>query len=103
MYSGINVKIVTLFGWDLEVGWLGIPFTVFWLLGAINSLNLLDGMDGLLGTIGTIICLAFAAMAALYDHFVGACVAMALAGSLVGFLRYNLPPARVFLGDAGSM
>jgi UDP-GlcNAc:undecaprenyl-phosphate/decaprenyl-phosphate GlcNAc-1-phosphate transferase len=103
MASGIHVKIVTLFGWDLDLGWLAIPFTVFWLLGAINSLNLLDGMDGLLGTVGTIVCLAFAVMAAMYDHFVGACVATALAGALVGFLRYNYPPASVFLGDAGSM
>ncbi len=103
MASGIDVKILTVFGWDIELGWLAIPFTVFWLLGAINSLNLLDGMDGLLGTVGTIVCLAFAVMAAMHDHFVGACVATALAGALVGFLRYNLPPASVFLGDAGSM
>lgn len=103
MYSGIHVRIVTVFSWDLELGWLAIPFTLFWLLGAINSLNLLDGMDGLLGTVGTIVCLAFAVMAAMYGHLVGACVATALAGALVGFLRYNAPPASVFLGDAGSM
>jgi UDP-GlcNAc:undecaprenyl-phosphate GlcNAc-1-phosphate transferase len=101
--AGGPIEAVTLFGWDVSLGWLSVPFTVFWLLGAINSLNLLDGMDGLLGTVGTILCLAFAVMAALYGHFVYACVAVALAGSLVGFLRYNYPPARVFLGDAGSM
>jgi UDP-GlcNAc:undecaprenyl-phosphate GlcNAc-1-phosphate transferase len=103
MYSGTQVKIVTVFSWDLDLGWLAIPFTVFWLLGAINSLNLLDGMDGLLGTVGAIVCLAFAAMAAMHNHIIGACVATALAGALVGFLRYNAPPASVFLGDAGSM
>lgn len=103
MITGVRVEIVTVFGWNLELGWLMIPFTMFWLLGAINSLNLLDGMDGLLGTVGTIVCLAFAVMAAMCGHFINACVAAALAGSLVGFLRYNYPPARVFLGDAGSM
>ena len=103
MATGVRVEIVAVFGWDLELGWLMIPFTMFWLLGAINSLNLLDGMDGLLGTVGTIVCLAFAVMAAMCGHFINACVAAALAGSLVGFLRYNYPPARVFLGDAGSM
>jgi UDP-GlcNAc:undecaprenyl-phosphate GlcNAc-1-phosphate transferase len=103
MYSGLQVKIVTVFNWDLDLGWMAVPFTVFWLLGAINSLNLLDGMDGLLGTVGAIVCLAFAAMAAMLNHVVGACVATALAGALIGFLRYNAPPASVFLGDAGSM
>jgi UDP-GlcNAc:undecaprenyl-phosphate/decaprenyl-phosphate GlcNAc-1-phosphate transferase len=103
MYSGISVRIVTVFSWDLDLGWMAIPFTMFWLLGAINSLNLLDGMDGLLGTVGTIVCLAFAAMAAMLNNSVGACVAIALAGALIGFLRYNAPPASVFLGDAGSM
>jgi UDP-GlcNAc:undecaprenyl-phosphate GlcNAc-1-phosphate transferase len=101
--AGVQIRAVALFGWDLELGWFGIPVTVFWLLGAINSLNLLDGMDGLLGTVGTIICLAVAAMAALHGHFAEACVAVALAGALVGFLRYNFPPATIFLGDAGSM
>jgi UDP-GlcNAc:undecaprenyl-phosphate GlcNAc-1-phosphate transferase len=103
LIAGIQVRVVTLFGWDLELGWLSIPFTVFWLLGAINSLNLLDGMDGLLGTVGLIISLAIGVMAALHGEFVGACVALTLAGTLVGFLRYNLPPASIFLGDAGSM
>ncbi len=103
LYSGTHVKIVTVFSWDFDLGWMAIPFTVFWLLGAINSLNLLDGMDGLLGTVGTIVCLAFAAMAAMHNHIIDACVAAALAGALIGFLRYNAPPASVFLGDAGSM
>ena len=93
MFAGVQVRTVACFGWDLDLGWLAAPFTLFWLLGAINSLNLLDGMDGLLGTIGTIVCLAFAAMAAMFGHVVNACVAAALAGALVGFLRYNYPPA----------
>ncbi len=101
--TGVQVRAVALFGVDIELGWIGLPLTAFWLLGAINSLNLLDGMDGLLGTVGTIICLAVAGMAAMNQHMVGACIAIVLAGSLVGFLRYNLPPASVFLGDAGSM
>jgi UDP-GlcNAc:undecaprenyl-phosphate GlcNAc-1-phosphate transferase len=101
--TGPQVRIVTLFNWDLELGYLAVPLTAFWLLGAINSLNLLDGMDGLLGTVGTIICLAIAVMAALQGQLAEACVATVMAGALVGFLRYNLPPASIFLGDAGSM
>ncbi|MDY3552162.1 MraY family glycosyltransferase [Gemmata sp. JC717] len=101
--TGPQITSVSLFGWTVELGYLAIPLTAFWLLGAINSLNLLDGMDGLLGTVGTIICLAIAGMAAMHGQYVEACVAVTLAGALVGFLRYNLPPATIFLGDAGSM
>jgi UDP-GlcNAc:undecaprenyl-phosphate GlcNAc-1-phosphate transferase len=100
---GVVVERVQLFGWWLELGMLAVPFTMFLLLGAVNSLNLLDGMDGLLGTVGVIVSLALAGMAALAGQGPAAAVAFALAGSLLGFLRYNLPPASVFLGDCGSM
>lgn len=103
MAFGLRVDAVHLFAWRVELGWFAIPFTLFWLLGAINSLNLLDGMDGLLGTVGTIVCLAIAVLAALHGHWAEAAVAATLAGALLGFLRYNLPPATIFLGDAGSM
>jgi UDP-GlcNAc:undecaprenyl-phosphate GlcNAc-1-phosphate transferase len=100
---GVRVDAVHLFTWHLELGWFAIPFTLFWLLGAINSLNLLDGMDGLLGSIGTIVSLAIAGLAAWHNHWAEACVAVVLAGVLIGFLCYNFPPASIFLGDAGSM
>jgi UDP-GlcNAc:undecaprenyl-phosphate GlcNAc-1-phosphate transferase len=91
------------FSWEIDLGLLAVPFTVFLLLGAINSLNLLDGMDGLLASIGLILCLAMGTMAALGERWPAACVALALAGALLGFLRYNFPPATIFLGDSGSM
>ena len=97
------VHSVQLFGWNFGLYWAGIPFTMFLMLGAINSLNLLDGMDGLLGSLGVILGLALAAMAMLAGHAWAAVVAVALAGALIGFLRYNLPPASIFLGDSGSM
>ena len=103
---GGGVDKVQFFGLvPIELGWLGIPFTMFFMLGAINSLNLIDGMDGLLGSVGVILSLALAAMALLLGaaHLWAVVVALALAGALIGFLRHNLPPASVFLGDAGSM
>jgi UDP-GlcNAc:undecaprenyl-phosphate/decaprenyl-phosphate GlcNAc-1-phosphate transferase len=103
MASGLSVQRIRLFDWQLELGLLAIPFTVFWLLGAINSLNLIDGMDGLLGSMGLIISLAMAAMAILGQQWGAACLAIALAGAMLGFLPYNLPPASIFLGDSGSM
>src|SRR5207249_10931 len=62
---GLEVRRIRLFEWDLELGLLAVPFTIFWLLGAINSLNLLDGLDGFLGSVGIIIPLAMAAMGVL--------------------------------------
>ena len=103
MASGVLVRDVHLFGCQIELGLLSVPFTAFLLLGAINSLNLLDGMDGLLGSVGAVVCLALAAMAVLAGHMAVAALAAALAGALLGFLRYNLPPASIFMGDCGSM
>jgi UDP-GlcNAc:undecaprenyl-phosphate GlcNAc-1-phosphate transferase len=101
--TGLVVEKLGFGGNVLELGVLAIPFTAFFLLGAINSLNLLDGMDGLLSTVALIITLAFAGMAAMGEKWTTACVAITLAGALLGFLRYNFPPASVYLGDTGSM
>ncbi|MFL5240810.1 MAG: MraY family glycosyltransferase [Gemmataceae bacterium] len=103
MSFGVQVHTVHLFEYKLELGLLSIPFTAFLLLGAINSLNLLDGMDGLLCCIGAIICVAMAATALVGQNLIAACIALSLAGALLGFLRYNFPPATIFLGDSGSM
>jgi UDP-GlcNAc:undecaprenyl-phosphate GlcNAc-1-phosphate transferase len=100
---GARIETVRLFGWTFELGPLAVPFTLFWLLGAINALNLLDGMDGLLGSVGLLITLALGAMALMKGDAATAVVAAALGGALLGFLRYNFPPATIFLGDCGSM
>jgi UDP-GlcNAc:undecaprenyl-phosphate GlcNAc-1-phosphate transferase len=102
----LTIGTLSILGQDFPLGPLSLPFTVFWFLAAINALNLLDGMDGLLGTVSVIIFATLAAMAigiAGGETTVVAWVAVAMAGSLVGFLRYNLPPASVYLGDCGSM
>lgn len=100
---GTIVRTIHFFDSSVELGLLAMPFTILWLLAAINSLNLLDGMDGLLGSVGLIIVLAIAAMAFFQERWEVAVVAMALAGGLMAFLLFNLPPASIFLGDAGSM
>jgi UDP-GlcNAc:undecaprenyl-phosphate GlcNAc-1-phosphate transferase len=101
--SGVLVERIETFGLEINLGLLAIPFTACLLLGAINSLNLIDGMDGLLSSVGAIICLSLAAMAALGGRWETAIVTLTLAGALIGFLRYNFPPASIYLGDAGSM
>jgi UDP-GlcNAc:undecaprenyl-phosphate/decaprenyl-phosphate GlcNAc-1-phosphate transferase len=103
MGSGFSVPRIAILNMELELGWLGSLFTVLWLLGAINSLNLIDGVDGLAGSVGVVFCLTFGCMALLGLQYLDAIIAFALAGALLGFLRYNFPPATIYLGDTGSM
>jgi UDP-GlcNAc:undecaprenyl-phosphate GlcNAc-1-phosphate transferase len=82
--------------------WLGIPLAVFFLLGITNAINLADGLDGLAGGT-TFLCLGAIAM---FSHGSGqvvtAALALAFAGAILGFLRFNTYPASIFMGDAGS-
>ncbi|MEN6558837.1 MAG: MraY family glycosyltransferase [Thermoguttaceae bacterium] len=100
---GHYVDRLVVFGCPIELGWLGVPLTVLWLVGCINALNLLDGMDGLASIIGLAALIIIGAIAAGEGHGHVALMALAMASSLSGFLIYNLPPASVFLGDSGSM
>jgi len=103
MIAGLIIRGIGVFGYELELGLLSIPFTLFWLVGATNAINLLDGIDGLAATLGIVLSGTIAVMAAMTHHSAVAVVALVFAGSLLGFLRYNFPPAKIFLGDAGSM
>lgn len=100
---GVRIDAIRLFGGDFSLGPMALPFTAFFLLGAINSLNLLDGMDGLLTSLALIICLSFGSLALLAGKDLTACTAFALTGALLAFLCFNFPPATIFLGDSGSM
>lgn len=101
--AGFTIHNLRIFDTDIELGLLAVPFTLFWLLGAVNALNLIDGADGLASSVGTILCVAISGMCLLTGHPVEGIVAWAFAGSLLGFLCFNFPPARIYLGDAGSM
>jgi len=88
-----------LFGVDI----LDYAVTVLWVLAITNSLNLIDNMDGLAAGVTAIASLTYFAIAAGEGHYLVASFALALAGASCGFLRHNFPPARIFLGDAGSL
>jgi UDP-GlcNAc:undecaprenyl-phosphate/decaprenyl-phosphate GlcNAc-1-phosphate transferase len=101
--KGLVIEGVSIFGGQLNLHYLAIPCTYFWLLGAINAVNLLDGIDGLATMLGIILVATFALLAAMIGRSEIAVVAWIFAGSLCGFMRFNFPPASIFLGDAGSM
>ncbi len=101
--SGVVINRISLFGVEVDLGLLAIPVTVLWLTGAINALNLLDGMDGMATVIGLILSLAICALAVTTNHMAVAVTALVFSGALLGFLPFNLSPAKIYLGDAGSM
>ena len=82
--------------------WLGIPLTVFVIVGVTNAINLSDGLDGLAGGISLLIFAGIGYLAYLDGNGPIGLISLALLGSLFGFLRFNTHPASVFMGDAGS-
>ncbi|HEX2031672.1 MAG TPA: MraY family glycosyltransferase [Actinomycetota bacterium] len=82
---------------------LDMALTVLWVVGITNAVNLLDNMDGLCAGVTAIAAGTFFAIAAIEGHYFVAALALAVAGSSLGFLRHNFPPARIFLGDAGTL
>lgn len=91
-----NAKILTGSGWDMLI-------LVLWIVGLINAVNFLDAMDGLCAGICLVAASAFLVIAMVNHQILSALLALALIGGLLGFLRYNWTPAKIFLGDAGSM
>lgn len=86
-------------------GWLAVGFTVFWIVGMINSINFIDGLDGLSSGIGFIaaVTLAVISITTVGAQPFVALLSMALAGALLGFLRWNFHPASIFAGTSGTM
>lgn len=85
--------------------WLAYPLTVFWLVGISNAVNLIDGMDGLAAGVSLISAITIWSVAlatAPHHQPYAAWIAAVLAGALLGFLRWNFNPARIFLGDSGA-
>ena len=84
------------------LGWLSIPVSVFWIVGITNAVNLIDGLDGLACGVSTISSMTMLVIALMVSEPDVAVLMAALAGACLGFLPYNLNPARIFMGDTGS-
>lgn len=106
VFFALGVRIETLSmggGSALELGFLALPFTVLWIVVVTNAFNLIDGLDGLASGIAMVALAATAGLAVLMDRSAVLIVSLSLLGGILGFLRYNFRPARIFLGDSGSM
>ncbi len=113
IYPGLHYS-TGYFGWDMSPTtelMLGIPIVIFFVLGSTNSLNLLDGLDGLCGGVTAIIAIALLLLSVHRATWgfsdtgdpVRLIVCLGLVGGVLGFLPFNRHPAKIFMGDAGSM
>ena len=105
MYAG-GFRVLQLsspFSAPIDLGAFSLPFTVLWIVGITNATNLLDGMDGLVAGIAAVMALSLAMINILGGNVLVALLTFSLAGAVLGFLPYNFTPARIFLGDSGSL
>jgi UDP-GlcNAc:undecaprenyl-phosphate GlcNAc-1-phosphate transferase len=86
-----------------EPAWMNWALTLLWVVGITNALNLLDNMDGLSAGVTTVAAAFFLLLAAMGGQFLVGALAAALIGACVGFLRYNLRPATIIMGDTGAL
>lgn len=100
--GGIYLKFLPFAGLEAAPLWIAYPLTVLFVVGVTNAVNLSDGLDGLAAGIMLMTISAIAFYSALVDSSSLAIMALALAGGIVGFLRFNTHPAIVFMGDTGS-
>lgn len=108
--SGVLINVVSnplliTSGQALTIGVLSVPVTILWIVGVTNSVNLIDGLDGLACGVSTIASLSMLAVSMLVSDANSnvAIILAALCGACLGFLPYNLNPAKIFMGDTGAL
>ncbi|WP_163099335.1 glycosyltransferase family 4 protein [Peribacillus alkalitolerans] len=102
--SGLTIDFITIpFVDKIDLGILSIPITVLWIVGITNAINLIDGLDGLAAGISSICIATIAVMAGLNGNILILTIALIVLASTVGFLFYNFHPAKIFMGDTGSL
>ncbi len=104
-FAGFHVDLLTnpFTGEAMALGWLSLPVTLLWLIAISNAFNLIDGLDGLAAGVGLFSTLALFLLALMTQQPFIAILGATLAGALLGFLPNNFAPARIYLGDSGSL
>lgn len=82
---------------------IAVPITIFWIIGFTNTVNLIDGLDGLAAGVAFIASISMFLLAYTMNQVLPAMIIVAMAGAALGFLQYNFNPAKIFMGDTGSM
>ena len=102
--SGLSIDVLSnpLGQGGLHLGWWSLPLTLLWLVAIPNIINLIDGMDGLAGGFGLFLSLTLAFVGFVAGFQDVMIVSIVMAGALSGFLFFNFPPAKIFLGDGGA-
>ena len=95
--------IIPVLGWSVNFGILYIPFLIFLLVGTTNAVNLTDGLDGLASGVTLIVALGYTLIGVLQGQTAVVVFGAALVGSCMGFLVFNHHPAKIFMGDTGSL
>ena len=86
----------------IEIGWLSVPLTMLWIVGCTNAVNLIDGLDGLAVGVSAISSMTMLIVSLFVSEPVVSIILAALTGACLGFMPYNLNPAKIFMGDVGS-
>lgn len=107
LYGGLRIDFLTNFNFFssesfVYMGFFSIPVTLLWIVGLTNAVNFIDGLDGLAAGVSTIAALSFFAVSLITQNYYAAVISLALTGACLGFLPYNLNPAKIFMGDTGS-
>lgn len=97
-----GLPTIELFGVGFSLGWAGNIFAAIYIVWMLNLYNFMDGIDGLASAEAVSVCLSMCLLYWLSEHTEYMWVSLLLAASVTGFLRWNFPPARIFMGDAGS-
>lgn len=103
-WGGLQIDFINLpFLGQFDFGYLSIPITIIWIIGITNAINLIDGLDGLAAGVSTIALITIAIMAIIMGNPFVMATAAILAASSFGFLFFNFHPAKIFMGDTGSL
>ncbi len=99
----LDTRLLTLLDAQIGSKWLSLVLTVLWIVGVTNAMNFIDNMDGLCGSVAAIAAACFLGAALVNGQWFVAAVLALVVGACAGFLVWNAPPARLFMGDSGSL